>query len=160
MRAIFDNHIAAALLTDHICHFIFNLHLFQFCLGFFHCCLQIRIKILDDCLPSDFSFRNAIQKALHICRKVHIHNTREGLFHNIIHYFSDFRQIQILILFCHIASCNDRRNCRRICTWTPDSKFFQCLNQCCLCIMCRWLCKMLLTVQTFFRKDRIHIQPF
>lgn len=51
--------------------------IFQFFFRFFHGCVQIRIEIFNNRLPSDFSFRNTVQKTFHICCKTDIHNTWE-----------------------------------------------------------------------------------
>ncbi len=144
MWSVFDDHIAAALVTDHIRNLIFYLDCFLFLLRFFDGFLKIRIEVLDNRLPSYLSLCHPIKKAFHIGCEVHIHNAGERLLHNIIDHFADLCKIKILILLGHISSGNNCRNCRRISTWAADAQFLKRLYQRCLRIMGWRLGEMLL----------------
>ena len=158
MRSVFDHHISSAFFADHIGHFIFDLDAFQFLFRNLDRLVQIRIEIADDFFPCNFSLLDHIKKSLHVRCKIHIHNTRERLFHDIVHNLADLRHIQILSLFCNIPARQNRGDRRRVRTRTSDSQFLQCLYKRCLGIMCRRLCKMLFFFQCFFRQHRVHAQ--
>ena len=158
MRTVLDHHVTAALFTDHICYFIFNLNFLKLLLCNLNSFFKIRIEITDYFLPRNFSFFNHIQKAFHVRCKMNIYNTWERLLHNIINNFTNLCQIKVLTFFCNISSSKDQRNGWSIGTWTSDSKLFHCLYKARLCIMCRRLCKMLLWIKFFFCKNRIHTE--
>jgi len=152
MGTVFDNHISSTFFADYIGYLILNFNCFQLFFCFFNRFFQIRIEIADNRFPLYLSFCDHIQKSFHISGKVDINNACERLLHNIIDHFTKFCHIKILVLFCNVSSCNDRRDCWCIGTRTSDSKFFQCLYKRCLGVMCRWLCEMLLIVKGFFRQ--------
>ena len=154
MGTIFDHHMPATILADYICDFVLNVNLFKFFLCSIYILLQIRIEVAYYCLPLYSSCCHTVQKPFHSRSKVYIYNTRKSLFHNIIDNFSQFCDIQVLLFFCNITAADNRCDRRRIGTWTSDSQFFHCLNQRCLCIMCRRLCEMLLRFQ--FLKTKLH----
>ena len=149
MRSILDDHISSTFLTDYISHLILDLHTLQLFFCFLHSFVQIRVEITDDFFPRYFSLFNHIQKPFHICCEMHIHNTRERLFHHIIDNFPDLGHVEIFSLFCHIASSQNQRDRRSISTRSSNPQFFQCLYKTCLRIMCRRLGKMLLWLKLF-----------
>ena len=59
--------------------------------------------------------------------------------------------IEVLIFFYDISSAKNGSDRRCIGTRTSDTKFLQRLYKRCLRKMCRWLCKMLLRLNFFFR---------
>ena len=160
MGSIFNDHISSALFTDHIGNFIFNLHFFLFFFCNFHCLIQIRIEITNDRLPLYQSICYTVQQFFHSCCKIHIHNTWERGFHNMVYHFSQFRHIKIFIFFCHISSGNNCGNGRCIRTWASDSQFFQRFYKRCFCIMSRRLCKMLLLMKSLEIQFCILINSF
>ena len=152
MRTVFDDHISSTFFADYIGYLILNFNCFQLFFCFFNRFIQIRIEIADNRFPLYLSFCDHIQKSFHISGKVDIDNACERLLHNIIDHFTKLSHIKILVLFCNVSSCNNRRDRWCIGTRTSDSKFFQCLYKRCLGVMCRWLCEMLLIVKGFFRQ--------
>ena len=158
MWTVFDNHVSATFFTDYIRYFVLDFYLFQFFFRFFHGCIQIRIEIFNNRLPSDFSFRNTVQKTFHICCKTDIHNTWEWMHHYIINNFSKFCHIKVFIFLRNVSSIYNQCNCRCISTWASDSQLLQSLYKRRLCVVSRRLCKMLLTVKLFQRKFTVLIQ--
>ncbi len=114
MRAVFDDHVPAALLADLVCYLVLNCNLLQFLLRLFDGLIQIRIEVLDDRFPADLSFGNAVQKAFEIRGKCRINNLRELGFHDVIDGFAHLRHIQIFLLARDVMPCKDRCNRRRV----------------------------------------------
>ena len=61
MRAVLDDHMAAAVLTDLIRLFVFDPDVLQFLLSSLDCLVQIRIEVFDDDLPVDLAVSDAVQ---------------------------------------------------------------------------------------------------
>ena len=108
MRAILDDHMAAAVLTDDVTDFILDLDLVQLLLRTRNGLLKIRIKIPYDRLPLYCTVCNAIQKHLEVRGKAQIHDLRELFAHNVIDDLAKLRDIEILLLFRNISACQDR----------------------------------------------------
>ncbi len=147
MGTVLDHHIAAAFLADHIRHFIFYGHAFLFLLRHLDRLVQIRIEVADDLLPGHPALLHHIQKPFHIGRKMDIHDTREGLLHDVVDHLSDLRQIEVLSFLGDVPPSQDRADGGRIGTGTPDPLLLQRLHQRRLCIMSRRLGKVLLRLE-------------
>ncbi len=147
MGTVLDHHIAAAFLADHIRHFIFYGHALLFLLRHLDRLVQIRIEVADDLLPGHPALLHHIQKPFHIGRKMDIHDTREGLLHDVVDHLSDLRQIEVLSFLGDVPPSQDRADGGRIGTGTPDPLLLQRLHQRRLCIMSRRLGKVLLRLE-------------
>ena len=143
MRAILNYHVAPALVTDHIRHLVSNLDALKRLLRFFNRLVKIRIKVFDNGLPADRAVPDAVEQVLHICRKLQIDDGWERLLHHPVDYLAKLSHIEVLIFLRYIAARDDCRDGRCIGTWPSDALLFQRLDERRLCIMCRWLCKML-----------------
>ena len=99
MRSVFDHHIAAAHITDHICHFILDIYFFEFLFRRVNILLQIRVEITDNCLRLYRSRLHTVQKAFHHGGKMYVHNAWERLLHNVVYHLAQFRYIEILLFF-------------------------------------------------------------
>ena len=115
VRTILDDHISSAFLADDIRLLIRDLDLLQILLGCLYRLIQIRVesslRLFSSvpCRPP-----TGIQQRLHIRGKIHIHDARESILHNIIYDLAKLRHIQVLIFLNDIAAGNDRRDRRRI----------------------------------------------
>ena len=125
MGAVFDHHVAAAFLTDHIRHFVLDGHALLFLLRNLDGFIQIRIEVADDFLPGHPAFFHHIQKSFHVGCKMNIHNAREGLLHNIVDHLPDLGQVEVLSFFGDVPPSQDRADGGRIGTWTSDAKLFE-----------------------------------
>ena len=159
MRSILDDHVAAALLTDHICDLVLDLNLLKLLFRRFYSRFQIRVKILYYRLPVYGSFLHPVQEPLHVRREICLHDAREGLLHHVVDYLSQLRQIQIFIFLDYVTAGDNRRNRRRVGAGTSDSQFLQSLYEGCLRIMGRRLSKVLLTFKFLQRERRLRAEP-
>ena len=129
MRSVLYDHHPAAILAGNVADLILDLHFLQLCFCLIDRFLEIRIKILNDCLPLDLSVRDAVEKCFKIGREVYIDDLRELPAHDIIDHLAKLGDIQILLFLRDISSCQYRRNRRRICAGPSYAELFECSYQ-------------------------------
>ena len=77
MRAVLDDHVSAAFVTDHISLFILYLYLFELVLSLMDLLHQVRIEVPDNGFPFYLSRFYSIEQTLHICGEGLVHYLRE-----------------------------------------------------------------------------------
>ena len=63
VRAVFDHHVAAAVLADDICHLILYLNFFEVLFCLCDRLIEIRPEVLDYCLPRNTSISNPVEQS-------------------------------------------------------------------------------------------------
>lgn len=63
VRAVFDHHVAAAVLADDICHLILYLNFFEVLFCLCDRLIEIRPEVLDYCLPRNTAISNLSSRA-------------------------------------------------------------------------------------------------
>ena len=143
MRAVFDDHLSAAVFTYDIGLLILDLNMGKFFFCFLYCRIQIRIEVLYYCLPLYIAFFNSVKHAFHVGGKFRINYCRELICHYTIDYFTEFRNKQIFIFLQHITSCQYGRNGRCISRRSSYTRFLKSPYKTCFSIMCGRLGEML-----------------
>ena len=89
--------------------------------------------------------------------KVHVHDTGEGLLHDVVHNLSQFGQVEIPVLLGHIPAGDDGGDGGRVGAGPPDPQLLQSLYQGRLGVMGRRLGEMLLRSRSL---SRVSSMPF
>ena len=148
MGAILNHHIPAALLADHICHFVLYFIFRQLLLRLFDRSVKIRVEIPHDGFPLDGAVFHTVQQRFQIGRKVYVHNAGKGLLHHIVNHFAQFGNVKVFILLGHVAPRQQRGNGGRIGAGPSDPQLLHHLHQRRFRVMGRRLGEMLLAVKS------------
>ena len=147
MWSVLDDHVASALVTEHIGLLVTDRDLLDFCLRLRHCLLEIRIEVLDDGLPLRLPARDAVEQRLHVCGEGGIDDGREILLHHIVDGETELGDENVFLFLRDVATCQQGADRRCIGRRTTDTILLECLDERCLGVVRRRLCEVLLLIE-------------
>ena len=152
MWSVLDDHVASALITEHIGLLITNRDLLDLRLCLLNRFLEIRVEVLDDRLPLRPTRRDTVEQGFHVRGERSIDDGREVLLHHIVNGETELGNEDVLLFLRDVTAGQQGTDGRCISRRTTDAVLLEGLYEGRLGIVCRRLCEVLFLIEAVERK--------
>ena len=129
MWSVLDDHVASALITEHIGLLITNRDLLDLRLCLLDGLLEIRVEVLDDRLPLRLTGCDTVKQGLHVRGEGGIDDGREVLLHHIVDRETELGDEDVLLFLRDITARQQGADGRCIGRRTTDPVLLEGLHE-------------------------------